>query len=173
MSERPSRIIRFTVGALVLLAASTASVASAGKQIEPRLGLYKGNVVGKPEEGNVTVEEAEVKVLNQGRGRGAEFGYKISATCTKGFPPVGFSLIEHNPIPIRNGKFTFDRTKHERVAAGLGTATTKIIVSGTFKSATQVVMRVSVTSAISVQYSGEPETTGTCTGGQTFTVKHV
>jgi hypothetical protein len=76
-------------------------------------------------------------------------------------------VTEKSPIAINNGKFKLDRTTHPRIAAGAGTSTIRTVVVGTFKSATRVVVEVSVTFSYSLQYPEQPEIKGTCTGKQT------
>jgi len=76
------------------------------------------------------------------------------------------------PIPIENGRFKLDRTTHPRIAAGAGTSTMRTVVVGTFKSATKVVVEVSVNFSYSVQYPGRAEIKGTCRGSQTGIARH-
>lgn len=169
MSRRASLV----VAVLVLVAASNATATPASKPVTPKLGLYYGENVGKPENGEVSVQEAEVKVVKIGKSRlGAQFRVPIGTTCTGGLPPTGFGGSERTPVPIKNGKFAFDRTTRGPVSGGAGTATTRLVVSGTFKSATKVVVEASAHSSIAIQYPGQPEIKGTCTGKQTVTAKH-
>jgi hypothetical protein len=81
-------------------------------------------------------------------------------------------VLEKSPIPIKNGMFKLDRTTHPRIAGGAGTATMRTVASGTFKSPTKVVVKVLVNFTYSVQYPGQPEVKGTCTGKQTSIAKH-
>lgn len=166
------RALSLTVAVLVLAAASGATATSANKPVTPKLGLYYGENVGKPVGGDVSVQEAEVKVVKIGKRRGAQFKVMVGTTCTGGLPPTGFGGTERTPVPIKNGKFAFDRTTRGPVASGAGTATTRLVVSGTFKSATKVVVEASAHSSVSIQYPGQPEIMGTCTGKQTVTAKH-
>jgi hypothetical protein len=172
MSRRASGLI---VAALILMATSGATAASASEPVTPKLGRYYDQAVGPPENGNVSVRETEVKVVKIGKRQGASVRVSpFPATCNGGLKgqPFGASVLEKSPIPIKNGKFTLDRTTHGPVAAGAGTATTRTVVSGTFKSATKVVVTVSVSSSINIQYPEQPEIRGTCTGKQTATAKH-
>lgn len=172
MSRRASG---FIVAALVLATASGATAASASKPTTPKLGVFYGQVVGAPKDGDVDVRETEVVVVKIGKRRGAKLAVSpFPATCNGGLKgsPLGLSVLEKSPIAIKDGKFTLDRTTHGPVAGGNGTATTRTVVLGTFKSATKVVVSVSVSSDISVQYAGQPEVKGTCTGKQTTTATH-
>jgi hypothetical protein len=172
MSRRASIV---TAAALVLVIGSAASATSATKPVTPKLGLYYGANVGKPANGEVSIQEAEVKVVKIGkRGKrlGAQFQVMVATTCTGDLPPTGFGGTERNPVPIKNGKFAFDRTTRGPVAAGAGTATTRLVVSGAFISATKVVVEASAYSSVSIQYPGQPEIKGICTGEQTVTAKH-
>lgn len=169
------RTLGLVVAALALMAALAATAASASTSITPKLGLFYGQVVGSPSGGEVSVREVEVKVVKSGKRLGAELSVSaFPATCDgdlKG-SPFGFTTFEKNPIPIKNGKFTLNRTVHETVAAGNGSAKTKTVATGTFKSATKVVVSVSVSSEITVQYPGQDAVKGTCTGKETITAKH-
>jgi hypothetical protein len=172
MSRRASGLI---AAALVLVVIPGATAASVSKPVTPKLGIYYDQEVGPPEDGNVSVRETEVKVVRIGRRQGASVRVSpFPATCNGGFrgQPFGVSVLEKSPIQIKDGRFALDRTTHGPVAGGAGTATTRTVVSGTFKSATKVVVTVSVKSSISVQYSGQPEISGTCMGEQTSTAKH-
>ena len=148
------------------------------KPVTPQFGLYYGRVVGAPANGEVKVLETELKVVKIGKHRrGAQLRVSpFAATCTEDFKggPWGVSVLEKTPIPIKGGRFTLDRTYHNvRVAGGAGTATTRVVVFGVFKSATKVVVRVYVSSFASVQFPEQPEVKGTCTGEQTSTAKRV
>lgn len=48
----------------------------------------------------------------------------------------------------------------------------RTVVVGTFKSATKVVVEVSVNFSYSVQYPGRAEIKGTCRGSQTGIARH-
>lgn len=165
----------FIVAVLVLAAASGAGTASAGKAVTPELGLYYSQTVKDPGGGSVLVRQTEVKVVRVGKNRGAAVrASAIPATCDGGLKgqPWGFNVLEKSPIVIRKGKFRLDRTTRETVAGGSGNATTRTTILGTFKSPTKVVVSVSVSSDITVQYPGQPEIKGTCTGKQTATATH-
>jgi hypothetical protein len=161
------------VTALVLTAAFAAA-ASAGTPITPELGLYYGRVASPPENGTVEVHETEVKVVKIGKRQGAQVSVSPfqPASCSGDPIPGGFSVLEKTPIPIKNAEFKFDRTTHPRIAGGAGTATSRTVVSGTFKSPKKVIVKVFVDFSYSVQYSGQPEIKGTCTGKQTSIAKH-
>ena len=169
------RTLSLGVAVLALTAALAAAAASASTSITPKFGLFYGQVVGSPSGGSVSVREVEVKVVKSGKGQGAELSVSsFPATCDgdlKG-SPFGFTTLEKTPIPIKNGKFTLDRTTHETVAAGNGSAKTKTMATGTFKSATKVVVSVSVSSDITVQNPGQAAVRGTCAGKETITAKH-
>jgi len=171
MDRRASGLV---VAALVLVAAFAAAVASASKPVTPKLGLYFGRVVSPPKDGDVEVHETEVKVVKIGKRQGARVRVSpFAPTSCSGEPmPGGFSVLEKSPIPIENGRFRLDRTTHPRIAAGAGTSTMRTVVVGTFKSATKVVVEVSVTFSYSVQYPGQPEIKGTCRGSQTGIARH-
>lgn len=170
MNRRASCLV---VTAIVLTAAFAAA-ASAGTPVTPKLGLYYGQVVAPPENGTVEVHETEVKVVKVGKGQGAQVSVSpFEPTSCSGDPmPGGFSVLEKSPIRIKNGKFRLDRTTHPSIAGGAGTATMRTVVSGTFKSPTKVVVKVFVNFSYSVQYPGQPEVKGTCTGKQTGIAKH-
>lgn len=156
------------------LTAAFAAVASAGTPVTPKFGLYYGQVASPPKDGTVEVHETEVKVVKVGKGQGAQVSVSpFQPTSCSGDPvPGGFSVLEKSPIPIKNGKFKLDRTTHPRIAGGSGTSTMRTVVSGTFKSPTKVVVKVSVNFSYSVQYPGQPEVKGTCTGKQTGIATH-
>jgi hypothetical protein len=159
---------------VLVLAAAFAAAASAGTPVTPKFGLYFGQVVGPPENGTVEVHETEVNVVKVGKRQGAQVSVSpFSPTSCSGDPmPGGFSVLEKSPIPIENGKFKLDRTTHPRIAAGAGTATMRTVVSGTFKSPTKVAVKVFVKFSYSVQYPGQSEIKGTCTGKQAGTATH-
>jgi hypothetical protein len=171
MSRRAAGLI-FAV--LVTVAVLAATVASASKSVTPKLGLYFGRLVSPPKDGNVEVHEAEVKVVKIGKRQGAQVRVSpfLPTSCSGDPIPGGFSVSEKSPIPIKNGKFTLDRTTHPRIAGGAGASTMRTIVVGTFKSTTKVVVEVSVNFSYSVQYPGQPEIKGTCTGKQTSVAMH-
>jgi hypothetical protein len=130
--------------------------------------------VGAPESGEVEVHETEAKVVSLGKRRGAQV--RMSAFLCRGDqtpPGTGFAVLEKSPIPIENGRFKRDRTFHDvRIAGGAGTATTRIVLSGRFKSPTKVIVEASVSSSFRIQFPGQPETKGTCTGKQAGVAKH-
>jgi hypothetical protein len=169
------RTLGLGVAVLALTAALVATAASASKSITPEFGVFHGQVVGTPSGGDVSVREVDVKVVKSSKRQGAELQVSpFPATCSgdlKG-SPFGFSVLEKTPIPIESGKFTLDRTTHETVASGNGSAKTRTVATGTFKSATKVVVKVSVSSAINVQNPGQAAVKGTCTGRETITAKH-
>ena len=168
------RMLRLVMAAFALTAAFAAA-AFAGEPITPKLGLFYGRVVGPQQNGEVEVHETEVKVVKVVKRQGAQVSVSpFAATSCTGDqgPPVGFSVLEKSPIPIKNGKFKLDHTTHPRIAAGAGTGTMRTVLSGTFKSPTKVVVEVSANLSYSVQYPGQPEIKGTCTGKQTSIAKH-
>jgi hypothetical protein len=170
MSRRVSCLV---AAALVLMAALAAAVA-AGEPITPKLGLYHGQVVGPAVDGEVEVHETDVKVVKVGKRQGAQVSVSpfSPTSCTGDQVPVAFSVLEKSAIPIENAKFKLDRTTHPRLAGGNGTGTMRTVLSGTFTSPTKVVVKVSVNLSYSIQYSGQPEVKGTCTGKQTSIAKH-
>jgi hypothetical protein len=171
MTQKASCLI---VAAIALMAAFAATVVSAAKPVTPELGLYYGRTVEPPDNGTVEVHETEVKVVKIGKRRGAQV--RISpfppTSCTGDQMPGGFYVSEKSPIPIKDGKFKLDRTTQPRIAAGAGTGTMRTVISGTFESPTKVVVKVSVNFSYSVQYPGQPEAKGTCTGKQAGIAKH-
>jgi hypothetical protein len=162
------------VAVLVLVAVFAASVASASKSVTPKLGLYFGQTSSSPKDGNVEAHETEVKVVKTGKRQGAQVRVSpfLPTSCSGNPMPGGFSVSEKSPISIHNGMFHLDRTTHPRIAGGAGTSTMRTVVVGTFKSATKVVVEVSVNFSYSVQYPGQPEVKGTCTGKQTGIAVH-
>ena len=171
MSQRARCLV---VAAFALMAAFAGTAASAGEPVTPKLGLFYGQVVGPAEGGSVEVHETEVKVVKVGKGRGAQVRMS-SFLCTGDQTPpgTGFSVLEKSPIPIEDGKFKRDRTlRNVRIASGAGTATTRLVLLGTFKSSTKVVVKAFVSSSFRVQFPGQPETKGMCTGRQTGVAKH-
>lgn len=171
MSRTASGLIGFV---LVLVAVLGSAVASASKPVTPKLGLYYGRTVSPPKDGEVEVHETEVKVVKTGKRQGAQVRVSpfVPTSCSGDPITGGFSVSEKSPISINNGMFHRDRTTHPRIAGGAGTSTMKTVVVGTFKSATKVVVEVSVNFSYSVQYPGQPEIKGTCTGKQTGIAIH-
>ncbi len=168
------RILRLVVAAFALMA-TFATAASAGEPITPKLGLFYGQEVGPEQNGEVEVHETEINVVKVGKRQDAEVSVSpFAATSCTGDqgPPVGFSVLEKSPIPIKNGKFKFDRTTHPPIATGAGTGTLRTVLSGTFKSPTKVVVEVSANLSYSVQSPGQPEIKSTCTGKRTSIAKH-
>jgi hypothetical protein len=168
------RALGFVVAVLFLVAAFAVTAASASQPVTPKLGLYFGEVASPPKDGNVEVHETEVKVVKVGKHQGVQVRVSpfLPASCSGDPVPGGFSVLEKSPIPIKNGKFKLDRTTHPRIAAGAGAATMRTVITGTFRSATKVVVEVFVNFSYSVQYPGQPDIKGTCTAKQTGIAKH-
>jgi hypothetical protein len=185
MTRRASHLI---VAALVLVTALATTAAFAKKSrepITPKLGLYYGQVVGPPEDGSVAVRETELKVVKIDMRRDAKVKRRspnanrlgvelrvVPLPCTGGLNDVP-SVVTKSPIPIKNGKFRLDHTTHNAGAPGSNQSeTTSTVVSGTFKTATKVVVKVFVTSYIRVQSPGQPEIVGDCLASQTSIAEH-
>ena len=144
------------------------------KGVAPSLGIYFGQTVGQPENGNVEVHETEAKVVQVGKRRGVQV--RISAFtpdhCIGDQMPGGFAVLEKSPIPIDRGHFALDQTTHPSLAGGAGTGTMRTVVLGKFRSPIKVVIKVFVTFSFSVKFSGQREFKGTCTGTQTGVATH-
>lgn len=174
------RALSLITAALVLVAATAATAASASKSVIPKLGFYEGPGGELP-----GVSATGVKVVKIGKRLGAEFEVSFDLTCPhssggKTLQAV-FGWVEETPIPIKNGKFTFDRTIHSHVVVigssgrpeGSGPGTARLVVSGAFGSATKVVVEASATGSYEVHYFDEeqPSEKVACTGKQTATAK--
>jgi hypothetical protein len=151
------------------MTAFAAVAASASNPVTPKLGRYYGQTEKQTEPGVVEVHETEVKVVRIGKRRGAlvRMSEFAPTSCTGDQMPGGFYVSTPHPIPIENGEFKSDRTGQLRLAAGAGTGTLRTVISGTFESPTKVVVKASVNFSFSVQFPGQPESKGTCTGKQT------
>ncbi len=165
------RALGLIAAVLVLAAATTATAASTNKSVTPKLGYYE-STLGYSTAGPRTA----VQVVKIGNRLGAKFRVEIGLTCaysdgTKTHDVFAYQRSQKTPIPIKDGKFAYNRTTHGPVAAGSGTATYRPVISGTFRSATKVVVKESVNVSFIIQYPEQPEIKGTCTGKQTATAK--
>src|SRR5262249_51210795 len=150
------------VAVALALVGGGSAVASAGKSVTPKLGFYKG-----PEGLLPFVSATGVKVVRVGKRQGAEFevSYVLNCPHSDKTPQVVFAWVEEKPVRITDGEFSFDRTIHSRVATWEGSVeggvsapgTTKLEVSGVFKSASRVVVEASAVGSYDVQYEGLPE----------------
>lgn len=172
------RALGLIAAALVLVAATATTAASADKSVTPKLGFYEG-----PEGELPGVSATGVKVVKVGKRQGAEFEVSFELTCPHSSggktPKVMFGWVEETPVRIKNGKFAFDRTIHSNVVTWGDSAetgisapgSTRLVISGTFSSATKVVVKASATGSYDVQYEGQSKETVACTGKQTATAK--
>lgn len=171
------RALGLMTAALVMVAVTAATAASANESVTPKLGFYQG-----PEGELPGVSATGVKVVKTGKRQGAEFEVSFELACPHSggkTPKVMFGWVQETPIQIKNGKFAFDRTIHSHVVTWGDSAetgisapgTTRLVVSGTFGSATKVVVKASATGSYDVQYEGQPSETVACTGEQTATAK--
>lgn len=144
------------------------------KEVAFGLGLYFGQTVGAPEGGNVEVHETEAKVVKIGKRRGAQVRVSgfLPNHCSGAQMPGGFAVLEKTPIPIDRGRFALDRTTHPSLAGGFGKGTMRTIVLGKFRSPIKVAIEVFVELSFSVQFPGQPEIKGTCTGRRTGVANH-
>jgi hypothetical protein len=172
------KALSLIVAAFVLLSAAavTVTVASMSKSVTPKLGYYKG-----PEGRLPGISATGVKVVKMGKHRGAEFEVSFELMCphSSKTPQVMFGWVVETPIRIKNGEFEFDRTIHSHVATWEGSAergitapgTSKLVVSGLFRSATKVIVEASATGTYDVQYEGQSSEKVECSGTQTATAK--
>jgi hypothetical protein len=158
----------FAVVALVgALAVTTAAVA---KPITPSSGPFSGSTSQKA--------ETTLGVSKAGAGRKVELkSMSINFSCnfpeSTGVPitvPFSSKTFKENEkglsLPVKNGKFSYKGP----IYIGSGTKQPTIDFSGSFKSATKVVGKVSLT-AFTVE--PEPGFTGTCEAATvTFNAKH-
>ncbi len=82
-------------------------------------------------------------------------------------------MVEDKPVPIKNGKFTFERTTHSKVTGNVGSGTFTTKVSGVFKSASKGVVELS--SKVFLEYPEGFLPTGTtldCEGNYIFVTLH-
>lgn len=189
MTRRASRLIVVALVLATALATTAAFANKSRKPITPKLGLYYGQVVEPPGDGSVTDRKTELKVVKIDKRRGAKVrrrsakGSRLGAElrviplpCINGLKDVP-SVFTKSPIPIKNGRFRLDRTTHHTThdagAPGRNEfESTRMEVSGTFKTATKVVVEVSVSSYIRVQSPGRGDIVGDCLRRQTSIAKH-
>lgn len=175
------RALSLIAAALVLVVATAATAASASKPVTPKLGTYESPVTGSSLR---EVVVGTVGVGKVGKGRVGGFNGQIGLTCPHSsggeILKVAFGWVAA-PFPIKNGKFALNRMIHAAGTAvggsgrpvGTGTGTTRFVVSGTFKSATKVVVKTSATGTYDVHYfdDSQPDVKVKCTGKQTATAK--
>ncbi len=155
----------FAVIALVgALAVATAAIA---KPITPSSGPFSGSTSQK--------QETALSVSKAGAGRKVELksiSVEFSCNFQGATLPVGTSFSSKSfkenekglPLPVKNGKFSYKGPLYT------GTPQPTIDFSGSFKSATKVVGKVSLTGLTA---EAEPGLTGNCQAATlTFNAKH-
>jgi hypothetical protein len=150
--------------------ASTA-IALAATPVTPKIGWFEA-----PTTSQHNIYAAGVKVAKVGKRLSVGLNTGVEIHCTNGGPVVGLLLRTKNtvpgepggnlgnPLPLKNGKFSLERT-----LPFTGGGTIKADVSGSFKSATKVVGAISLSEG-KVPYAPEL----TCSSGKvTYIAKYV
>jgi hypothetical protein len=139
------------------------SAAFAAKTVTPKSGTYED-----------TTKNDTYKIVKMGRDR---YGVKLILVWVTEFSCSGaeggksFYLGEPKPIPIKNGKFDFEKTDQQTGGGGAVTATNEFHISGTVKSPTKIVGRKSVHSNIEAHFPNAEPIKEVCTGDEAFIAK--